>query len=166
MSTNLFLTVLNGITTRVQAIASSAGVADGSKIVATAADGRLDSSLMPVGIGPATQSVTTSEALTAGDFVNLHDATGTRARKADSSNARPAHGFVLASAASGANAIVYLQGSNTGLTGLTPGQIRYLGTAGATTATAPSTASHIIQQLGVAVSASAVNFEYNDFIQL
>jgi hypothetical protein len=166
MSTNRFLTLVSGIRTLVTAISTSAGAGDANKIVATSSDGRLDASLMPVGIGAATITVVASEALAAGDFVNIHDSTGTKVRKADSSNGRPAHGFVLAAVANAANATVYLQGVNTGLTSLTPGQLRFLGTAGASTATAPTTAGHLVQELGVCISTTGLNFEYNDYTQL
>ena len=166
---NRFLTVVaSGLKQLATAITTSAGVGDANKIVATDGTGRLDPSLMPTGVGVSTLTVTASEALTAGDFVNLHDVTGTRARKADASNNRPAHGFVLTGIASAASGTVYLQGLNTSLTGLTPGVLRFLSGSGAgtSTATAPTTAGHIVQELGVAVSATAINFEYNDFIQL
>lgn len=166
MTTNKFLTIAAGIRTLVTAIATSAGAGDANKIVATSSDGRLDASLMPTGIGAATITVVASEALTAGDFVNIHDSTGAKVRKADSSNGRVAHGFVLAAVANAANATVYLQGLNTGLTSLIPGQLRFLGTAGASTATAPTTASHVVQELGICISTTGLNFEYNDYTQL
>jgi hypothetical protein len=46
-----YLDLVNGIRRRLTAIATSAGAADANKIVATSSDGRLDASLMPVGIG-------------------------------------------------------------------------------------------------------------------
>lgn len=49
------------------------------------ASGRLDSSVMPVGIGADTATIQTSEALASGDYVNIHDdvAGAFRVRKAD-----------------------------------------------------------------------------------
>jgi hypothetical protein len=46
MSTNRFLTLINGVPRRVQAIASSIGVADANKIVATNANGKIDPTLI------------------------------------------------------------------------------------------------------------------------
>jgi hypothetical protein len=63
---------------------------------------------------------------------------------------------------------VYLSGDLTGLTSLTPGVAYYLSgsTAGAATATAPSTAGHISQEIGIAVSATAIAFEQQQPITL
>jgi hypothetical protein len=160
MATNKFLTFIGNAKQLVTAIATSAGVGDANKIVATGGDGKLDLTLMPTGIGPSTETIAASENLAAGDFINIWNDSGTRrTRKADASNSRPAHGFVLAAVTSGANATIYLQGVNTGLTSLTPGLQYYLaGTAGTATATAPSTG--LIQPLGIAVSATAINFEF------
>ena len=157
------MTVLNGIGTLVSAISSSAGVSDANKIVSTGSNGRLDSTLMPPGIGAPTISIQASEALSAGVFINIHDATGSRVRAADNSNTRPAHGFVLDTVASGNTATVYLSGQNTGLASLTPGTRYYLGTAGAVTATAPSASGEILQYLGTADSPTSIVFEDNGY---
>lgn len=159
MSSNRFLTYLNGVQTLLTAIATSAGAADGSKIIMTKADGTIDNSLMPAGIGADTQSIVTTEAIAAGRFVNI---TATGVRLADNSNNRPAHGFVLAAAASGANAIVYRVGRNSGLTGLTAGVRYFLGVAGAPIATAPSAAGNIIQSLGVAGDTTSLPFDFDE----
>lgn len=159
MSTNKFLTFIGGVQTLITAIATSAGATDGSKIIMTKPDGTLDTSLMPAGIGADTQSIVTTEAIAAGSFVNIAAA---GVRLADNSNNRPAHGFVLAAAASGANATVYRVGRNSGLTGLTAGTRYFLGTAGAITATAPSTPNAIIQSLGVAGNETSLPFDYDE----
>lgn len=164
MSTNRFLGLANGVRTLFTAITTSTGVSDAGKILATDANGRIDSSFMPAGIGSATETMVASESLTAGDFVNIWLDTGTRkARKADASNGRAANGFVTANVALNANATVILQGANTSLTGLTIGSRYFLSasTPGGSTVTAPTTSSHIIQELGIAVSATSINFEYD-----
>lgn len=163
MTTNKFLTIIGGVTRFVQAISTSAGVADANKIVATAANGRLDASVMPVGIGVLAETIVASEALTAGDFVNIWDNAGTRnVRKADASNGREASGFVLSNAANAAIATVMLSGLNNAVTGLTIGR-RYLSatTPGASTATAPSAVGQIYQPIGFAVSTTGILFEYD-----
>lgn len=161
MTTNRFLTLLNGVQQLVTAIATSSGATDANRIVATGSNGRLDASLMPTGIGAATETIVASEALVAGDFVNIWNNSGTRSvRKADASNNRPANGFVLSAVANAANATVFLQGLNTGVSGLTPGSTTWLATAGAATQAAPAnTSGTIVQILGTAVSATAINFE-------
>lgn len=166
---NKFITLLSGIRTLVTAISASVGVADANKIVSTGSDGKLDSTLMPAGIGAATESMIASEALAAGDFINIWLDTGTRkARKADASNGRAAMGFVINSVVTNANATITLQGTNTALTGLTIAGKYFLSatTAGGITTTAPSASGQILQSLGFAVSATSVNFEYDDPINI
>lgn len=91
---------------------SSAGAGDSGKVVALDGAGRIDSTMMPVGIGADTASITASEALAAGDLVNIWNSTGAKARKADATVAgKEAHGFVLASVSNGASATVYFEGT-------------------------------------------------------
>jgi hypothetical protein len=149
-----------GTLTEKAAIQTSAGAGDAGKIPALDAAGRLDNSMMPVGLGADTASVTTSEALAAGDLVNIWNSTGAKARKADATVAgKEAHGFVLSAVSSGASATVYFEGTNTGVTGLTPG-VNYLSTtAGTATATAPSGSGNVVQRVGFATAAAALNFD-------
>lgn len=144
-------------------VASSAGVGDAGKIPALDSSGRLDSTMMPVGIGSDTASITASENLAAGDFVNIWDSTGAKVRKADASGGvgKQAHGFVLSAVTAPAAATVYFEGTNTQLTSLTVGATYYLSgtTPGGVTTTIPTTASYIAQSLGVAVSTTAINTE-------
>src|SRR5690349_5949914 len=79
-----------------RAIQSSAGAGDGGKIPALDSTGRLDSSMMPVGIAPETIAFTASEDIAAGAYVNLHSSSGLKGRNADNSNGRKADGYVLA----------------------------------------------------------------------
>lgn len=140
--------------------ATSAGAGDAGKIVQLDASGRLDVTVMPVGIGADTGSITTSEALAAGDFVNIWNSSGAKARKADATVAgKEAHGFVLTAVASGAQATVYFEGTNTAVTGQTPGNAFLSTTAGRSAASAPTGSGNVVQQVGVAVSATSVNFE-------
>jgi hypothetical protein len=169
MSTNRFLSLVNGVQSWFTAITASTGVSDAGKILATDASGRIDSSFMPAGLGAATEVMVASEALTAGDFVNIWLDTGTRkARKADASNGRFVSGFVSANVALNANATVILQGANSNLTGLTIGSRYFLSstTPGGATLTAPTASGNIIQELGVAISDTAINFEYDSAITI
>ncbi len=141
---------------------SSAGAADAGKIVALDSSGLIDVSMMPTGIAAETIVAASSENLVAGNFVNLYDNAGTvNVRKADATtNSKPAHGFVLASVTSPANATVYLiSNKNTAVTGLTVGADYWLSTTpGGVTATAPSAAGNLVQRLGVATSATLLPF--------
>lgn len=156
----------SGVPTERELTVTSSGAGDAGKGVALASDGRLDSSVMPVGVGASTITVATSENLSAGDLVNLYSNSGTiNARKADASTANAgkiAHGFVLAGTTSPNNATVYIgQASvNSGVSGLTVGAEYFLSgsTAGGVTATAPTTAGHLLQRVGVARSATELVF--------
>lgn len=163
MATQKFLALVNNLRREIVALVTSTGASDAGKIVATGADGRLDQSLMPVGIGADTKNITASEALSAGDYVNLYDNAGTaNCRKASAADAtKPAHGFVLDNVASGAQASVYFEGANNALTGLTAGTTYALSptTPGAVVdlASVPVTNGSILQVLGVATAANEIN---------
>lgn len=153
--------------TMLNATAASAGAGDASKIPQLDASGRLDSTLLPVGVGADTAIITTSEALVAGDLVNIWDSSGAKVRKADhATSGKEAHGFVLVGVASGSPATVYFEGTNTAVTGLTPG-VQFLGTtAGKSTNVAPSATGNVVQRVGFATSATALNFNASDPIVL
>lgn len=152
--------VLNGT-------AASAGAADAAKVVQLDSAGRLDATMMPVGVGADTALITTSEALVAGDLINVWNSTGAKVRKADPATAgKEAHGFVLAGFASGVAATVYFEGTNTAVTGLTPGP-QYLGaTAGKSTNVAPTGAGKVVQRVGFATSPTTLNFNAGEPIVL
>lgn len=159
-----FLTLVNGVKHWITALAVSTGVADANKIVMTSSTGRIDGSLMPVGIGAETQVMVASEALIAGDFVNIFNNGGVpNARKADNSNGRSANGFVLESVANAANATIYLSGLNNARTGMIPGTVYFLGTSGGVSTSPPPSTSigAIIQQLGVSANTTTIQFDYD-----
>ena len=146
--------------TILNAKASSAGAGDAGKIVQLDSAGRLDATMMPVGIGADTASVTTSEALAAGDFVNIWNSSGAKARKADATVAgKEAHGFVLTGVASGAQATVYFEGTNTAVTGQTPGNVFLSTTAGRSAASAPTGSGNVVQCIGFATGPTTINFQ-------
>ena len=148
--------------TIVNSKASSAGAGDAGKVVALDGAGKIDTTMMPTGIGADTGTVTASEALANGDYVNIYDATGGKCRKADASTSgKEAHGFVLAAVDNGNPATIYFEGTNTGVTGQTPGPVFLSTTPGLGAATPPTGAGNAVQSIGVAVSATAVNFQYN-----
>lgn len=141
---------------------TSAGAGDSGKLVALDGTGRLDTSMMPVGLGADTAVIVASETLAAGDLVNIWNNAGTaNVRKADgSTTGKEAHGFVLAGFASAASATVYFEGTNTQCTSLTPG-LQYLSgsTAGKSSSTAASGSGKVVQVVGFAISATAMNFQ-------
>lgn len=161
MAAKKLLRLVSGVITEVFGIQTSAGAGNAGDIVALDDTGRIDASMMPVGIGADTAQVEASENVAAGDYVNIwSDGGDFKARKADATTSgKSAHGFVLAAATSGNPATVYFEGTNTQVSGQTPGNVFLQTTAGAGGATVPSASGNVVQQIGVAVSATAVNFE-------
>lgn len=147
--------------TIVNATVTSAGAADADKIPQLGGDGRLDASVLPVGIGADVAIIEASEALAAGDEVNIwNDAGAFKVRKADATVAgKESQGFVLSAFALGTPATVYFEGTNTAKTGLTPG-VQFLSTtAGQVQAAAPTGAGQVVQRVGFATSATAMNYQ-------
>ncbi len=150
-------TSLNGTTT-------SAGAGDSAKVVQLDAAGRVALTMMPVGVAPDVASIVASEALAAGDLVNIYDNAGTaNCRKADgSTTGKPAHGFTLASVSALATATIYFEGPNTAVTGLTPGTQFLSGTTAGKSvlaASVPTGAGKTNQCVGFATSATSMNFQ-------
>lgn len=160
--------LVNGKLTQVEATVISAGAGDAGEIVALDASGKIDPSVLPVGVGPDVKAILASEAIGAGKYVNIYDNLGVaNIRLADNSNSRPAHGFVKDAVANAAIGTVYFEGANDDLTGLTSGLRYYLGTAGGVTATPPAFPAATIHQLvGSAISATEVNTDIEDCIIL
>ena len=165
MSTNKFLTLLaDGATHLVTAISSSSGASDKDKLVATGSDGKLDISLMPTGLDVSAEDMEAAEAISAGDFINIFDDSGTRkVRLADAANNRPATGFVLANIANAATGTVYTAGINSQLSSLTPGAKYFLATTpGEVRGTITITSGEFVQALGTAISATTLRFEFDE----
>lgn len=162
-----FLYNNSGNITEKVALTTSAGAGDAGKIVALDNSGRLDATFMPVGIVPETASVATSESLSAGDWVNIWNNGGTfSVRKADATSIKPADGFVLSAFVHPTTATVFLEGTNTAVTGASPGRQFLSTTPGLSSNTAPTGTGNIVQKIGTATSATTVNFEPQDFIVL
>lgn len=157
-----YLRLINGVPTQTEATTTSTGAPDAGKILALNAQGKLDETVLPTGIGADVAVVYASENLAAGDFVNVwNDGVAAKVRKADASAAgKEAHGFVLAAVISGNPATVYFEGTNDQVTSQTAGPV-YLSASvpGAATSTPPSTAGQVVQRIGVATSATSINVE-------
>lgn len=142
----------SGDLAEVVSVNSSGGAGDANKIVALDAAGKINSTMLPE---TGEYTMTTSEALTAGDLVNIHDSTGAKIRKADATNGRIAHGFVENNIGNGASGTVVIgDGMLNALTGLTIGAQYFLGAAGAITDTPTTTAGQTLQKVGYAKSAT------------
>lgn len=154
-----FLENNGGQIREVQPVTTSAGAGDAGKMAQLDNTGKWDLTLMPPGLGVPTLTMNASENLAAGDLINIHSVAGVaNARKADCSNGRRAHGFVLAGATQNTNATVYLQDTITGLSGLTPGSPYYLSVTGTFSLNAPNIAGQISQEIGTAASATVISF--------
>lgn len=159
----LRLDTTTGLPTETEGLVTSSGVGDAGKIPALDASGKLDTTVMPSGVGAQTKTLVASENLADGDWVNVWDDSGTpKMRKADASAAgKAADGYVLAAVTSGASGTCYLSGTNSHVTGLTGGSRYFLSpsTPGVATATVPTGAGQVVQILGRAVSATELPFQ-------
>ena len=143
-----------------EVIGSVTSTANG--IVAMDATGRIDSSVLPVGVGAEIITAVASEAIAAGAFINYYNNAGVlNVRNADATtNAKIANGFVLASVANAGTATIYLPSqTNNAVIGLTIGSDYFLSTTpGTATTTAPSASGNIVQQIGRADKATEIVF--------
>ena len=153
MAGNKYVAISGLDLTEVVSVQASAGAGDAGKIPALDASGLLDATMLP---SSGAVTLTASEALSAGDMINLHNSSGIKMRKADNTSAsKRAHGFVNSAVSNGATGTAMLRsGVNTGVSGLTVGAEYVLGATGGVTVTAPTTAGHILQGVGVARSAT------------
>ena len=150
---------------QVNGLVTSTGAPDANKLVETDSSGKIDVSVLPTGVGPDVKLIVASEAIGAGKYVNIWDDAGTaKVRLADASNGRDAHGFVKDAVLIAGTATVYFESENDDLTGLTIGSRQYLDTAGGVTETPRATGLH--QFLGIAISATSINVDIDDAIEL
>lgn len=112
----LAVDLTNGRFKQVPGTVTSSGAAQAGQLVALGADGKLDPSVVGSGSGAGgdVQNTTATEALNAGDWVNLYNNSGSAAaRKALAQDGtKPARGFVLVFVGAGSAVNVYLSGVN------------------------------------------------------
>ena len=160
MAAKKFLRLVNGVLTEIVGVQASAGAGNAGDRVSLDDSGRIDNSMIPVGIGADTSTISASETLAAGDWVNVWNNSGAKVRKADATTAgKEAHGFVLAAVTSGNPATVYFEGTNTQVTGQTPGNAFLSTTAGRSAASAPTGSGNVVQCIGFATSPTTINFQ-------
>jgi hypothetical protein len=149
-------------------VTTSAGAADAGKAAVLNEAGFLDETLFAPGFGADAVMMTASESLSAGDFVNVwNDAGAFKVRKADATvYGKQAMGFVSSSAAASTLVKVTFEGTNTAVTGATAGNLFLSTTAGGFTATAPTSAGNVVQKIGIGVSATSINVEFSQPIEL
>jgi hypothetical protein len=163
MAGNKYISNNAGQLAEIVAAQVSGGVADANKIPALDSTGRLDPSLLPLGVSPDLAVIQATENLAAGDFVNIYDVSGSfRCRKSDASvTGKEACGFVTLAVTSGANASIYFEGTNSFVTGQIAGNVWLSDvTAGRGQNTLPIGAGKIQQRIGIATSATSINCEF------
>jgi hypothetical protein len=107
--------------------------------------------------GSGFPSLLASETLAAGDFVNIFSG---GVRKASSTDiTKQAHGFVTASYSSTNPVVVFYSGLLTGTSGLTAGARYFLSASGTESPTAPTLTGQLSQEIGVAISTTALLFQ-------
>lgn len=160
-----YITLLNGVEREVEGTVTGGTASQAGDIVALDAAGRIDVSLLPVGLGADVFTTTAFETLAAGAFVYIRT-DGTAANASANVGGHACSGFVLTGSATGAPATVYFEGQNTALTGLTVGVRYYLSdtTPGAATATPVEGAGKLHQFLGRSISSTNITFEADDVI--
>mgnify|MGYP000897683883 CR=1 FL=1 len=119
--------------------------------------GRLDSSMMPVGVAPEVKTGNAFETITAKDLVYFKS-DGTVAKASNTSGGHYAQGWAANGASVGQPVTVNFEATITGLSGLTPESMCFLGAAGAITQTVITGANTLYQEVGVAISATEVQF--------
>lgn len=169
MAGKKYMQLVSGKKTLAKSKDVSAGAADAGEIVALNSQGLIDQSMLT---DIDNTNVPSFEDLSSGSYINLFDDGGTvKARLADNSNGRPAHGYVKESVIAPAAVTVYFEGANANLSGLTEGARQYLGTLGQPVETPldPTNVADdgkIHQLLGVAISDTEVNTDIQDCIIL
>lgn len=155
-----YLKLSLGDTVEETSLPSSAGTSSAGRIPELDPSGRLDMTMMPVGVGLDVTFTTAGEALSAGDFVYF-DTQG-RALRADATTVtKAAQGFTTTGVIMGANVNIYYNESNTGVTGLTPGISYFLSGLNpgkmVTSDSLPIGTGKIIQRLGFAQTATSLH---------
>lgn len=118
-----------------------------------------DNSLPPSKIKGTSMRI--SDAVAAGDFVNVWDNGGLFFIRPAIANVegKEAHGYVRTAGAAGAIVPIYTDGYNNLLVGMVPGSVFLSSTvAGKATKAVPQNVGNVVQQLGTAVNETTVHF--------
>ena len=158
MPARTYIQQINGVNIKVTPLTVGGTPTQAGEIAALDANGRLDPSLMPVGVVADTITAAAFEALSAGDYVYVRTSDNLIAKASAAAGGNVAIGFVLQAFAAAASATVFLEGRNTSLTGIVVGTRYYLSdtVAGAITATAPTATGTRTQFVGNGVTSTSV----------
>ena len=136
---------------------ATGGSGSENRIPATGSDGRLHSSLLPVGIAPEVKVGNAFETIAEKALVYFKS-DGTVANASNVSGGHYAQGWAANGGTAGDPITVNFEATITGLTGLTPEGMCFLGAAGAITQTVITGAGTLFQEVGVAISATELQF--------
>ena len=161
MANKKFIRLESGQFIEDQAISTSAGAGDAGKVPALDEAGLINQDMMPLGVGPESKGFVTSEIIGDNVLVNIHDDAGTpKIRLANNAAANPyrAHGYIKTGGDSDTTVLVYFESNMVGA-GMTPGVEQYLGVNGVLVEIAPDIVGDIVQEVGIAISATEMTFE-------
>lgn len=160
-----YIALINGVDQEVEGTVVGGTPTQAGDLVALGADGKLDQTLLPVGIGADVFVANAFENLAAGAFVYFRP-DGTVANASANAGGNASIGFVLQASTTGQPATVYFEGQNNSLNSLSVGSRYYLSdtVAGGATTTPVSGTGKLHQFLGRAISANTISYEADDYI--
>lgn len=161
-----YIALVAGVEREVEGTVTGGTATQAGDLVALDTGGRLDLSIMPVGITPDTYVGVANETLSAANPFVYVMSDGKVANASAASGGNPAIGFVLTGFAAAAQATVYFEGRVTGLSDLTVGARYYLSDTvpGGLTTTPVAGTGKLHQYLGRAISTTTLSFEADDHI--
>lgn len=140
-----------------KAPATAGGSGNENRIPQTDGTGRLPTSMMPVGVAPEVKTGNAFETIAANALVYFKS-DGTVANASNVSGGHYAQGWAANGGNAGDPITVNFEATITGLSGLTPEGMCFLGAAGAITQTVITGAGTLFQEIGVALSATELQF--------
>lgn len=150
----------SGFVQEAQPQTTSAGAGSANLLFQLDSTGRIDPSFMPVGVTADVFNANASGALSAGDFVYVTSG-GLISRASAASAGNASIGYTLLSVLTGAAAVCYFSGRNTGVTGITVGSRYYLSdtTPGGNTATPVVGSGKLHQLVGYGITTTSIIYD-------
>lgn len=140
-----------------RAPATAGGTGNENRILETDGTGRIPASAMPVGVAPEVKIGNAFETIAANALVYFKS-DGTVANASNVSGGHYAQGWAANGGIAGDPITVNFEATVTGLSGLTPEGMCFLGAAGAITQTVITGAGTLFQEVGFAISATELQF--------
>ena len=140
-----------------RAPATAGGSGNENRIIETDGTGRIPASALPVGVAPEVKTGNAFETIAANALVYFKS-DGTVANASNVSGGHYAQGWAANGGTAGVPITVNFEATITGLSGLTPEGMCFLGAAGAITQTVITGAGTLFQEIGFAISATELQF--------